>query len=295
MEDIPSNEAIEFIALSFVTIIGIAGFGYIVNDISDKDQDKKAGKNNHITQLSVINATVILLIMLALALSPWLIFPTDVLSIVLLFSEVGLFIVYSLPPFRLKEKGLLGVICDSLYAHVVPTALAVHTFFLIGHSDILSSSYLILPLLAWQFVLGIRNILYHQTIDYDNDIESGTKTYITSMGDGFGKGWVKKMQYVEALLFACFLSFFAFEYDWMPLFVFLLYTSFMILKFDAGWKLNERLYHLSDNFNLHWLPIIFLVLLIDLDLNFLWLLLIHFVLFNNVLKQIGVNLYSRIK
>lgn len=295
MELISAKEAIEFIALSFVTIIGIAGFGYIVNDLSDKDQDQKAGKPNHIGQMSALNTSIILVIMLGLAFSPWLVFPTDTLSFVLLSTEVCLFIVYSLPPFRLKEKGLLGVVCDSLYAHVVPTTLALYTFYLIGHNEIFRNTYLILPILVWQFVLGIRNILYHQTIDYENDIESGTKTYITMKGDGFGKRWIKNLQFIESILLACFLSFFAFEYHWLPLFIFLLHKSFMILKIDDGWKLNERLYHLSDNFNLHWLPIIFLALLIGWDLSFLWLLLIHLLFFDNVLKHIAVNLYSRIK
>lgn len=155
----------------FSFYLGIGFFGYFLNDISDEASDKLAGKNNISQKFSSFQKAIIIIVLVSVGSFPISIFYPSTIPFVL--SEVFFLIVYSLPPIRLKEKGLLGIIVDSLYAYLIPSLILL--LVLEHHFSIDFFYWFVFP--SFSFFLGIRNILNHQIEDYDNDLISGVKTF----------------------------------------------------------------------------------------------------------------------
>ncbi len=174
---IPFIDALLYLGPALLTILGIGGFGHLVNDWLDIEADQRAGKKNRMASLSLAQRMAMLIALLALALLPWLVLPNTVWSWYILATEFFLLIIYSMPPIRLKEAGIFGVLADALYAHALPSVLAAYTFLLIGGGAI--DLRLLGLLAAWQLLVGVHNILIHQLADHDNDVASHTDTLAT--------------------------------------------------------------------------------------------------------------------
>ena len=157
---IPPEDAALGFGMSCATIFGIAGFGYFLNDWTDREEDQRAGKFNVMLQLHWAAVVGLLLLFLALAVVPWVVyFPKGWSTLGLLGFEFLLFVLYSAPPFRFKERGWLGVLCDAGYAHAVPAVLAGITFFYLGNRSFVAIFWFLGLLGAWQAAVGVRNIL----------------------------------------------------------------------------------------------------------------------------------------
>jgi 4-hydroxybenzoate polyprenyltransferase len=104
--------------LAYATLFGIAGLGYFINDWADIRSDQLAGKPNKVGELSLGVRLLILILLCAFSFLPWLILPMNEYSWALIGIEIILFLMYSLPPLRLKEKGFLGIITDTMYAYI---------------------------------------------------------------------------------------------------------------------------------------------------------------------------------
>jgi len=162
------SEMAPWLGLSLVTIVGIAGIGYLINDFSDRQSDGKAGKPNFFIDTSQLKVALSITVLTCCAIGPWYFFPMDRLSWVLFTGELVCFIIYSLPPFRLKKNIWVAPILDALYAHVLPVILATHTFLLITHAEF---SFLhMAALVSWQLTLGIRLLINHLVEDRPHDL-----------------------------------------------------------------------------------------------------------------------------
>src|SRR5687768_10086166 len=69
---LPLKEAVLLLLLSSLTIIGIAGLGYVINDLYDIEIDRKAGKKNRMADKSSIQRMLVVIVLLAFAFFPWL-------------------------------------------------------------------------------------------------------------------------------------------------------------------------------------------------------------------------------
>jgi len=174
------GEVLAAIAASYLTISGIAGFGYFINDLTDARQDALAGKPNGIAGLTKLQQLAILLFILLLAFLPWLYLPLRKSNAPFLILQFVLFILYSVLPFRLKERGFVGVLTDALYAHINPSLLAALTFIIITGKSVLELRYYLLFLILWQLFLGIRNIVQHQITDKANDSNANVRTFVAN-------------------------------------------------------------------------------------------------------------------
>ena len=150
-------------------MIFAASFGYFVNDWSDIEEDQMAGKENFVGKLSLTSKYFFPLFFAGSAISFQLLLNhNNPLPIYLSITQLVLFILYSVPPIRLKKYEVPAVICDSLYAHVLPSAIVFTT---------ISDYQLYMPslffLVSWQFFWGIRNILLHHIFDRKFDAASG--------------------------------------------------------------------------------------------------------------------------
>jgi len=196
-------ESLCLLALSFMTIIGIASFGHVVNDWSDIAADQRAGKRNPLAAIGRGSRWALLALALAIGLLPWIYLPMTAVSAQLLVLEFALFIAYSVPPVRLKERGVWAAVTDASYACAVPAVLAAYTSFMVAGQNMPLILFIVLPL--WQLALGVRHYLNHLAVDRINDIASATTTLATLRGNRFLHDLIRKV--VLPIEFVAFLGF----------------------------------------------------------------------------------------
>jgi hypothetical protein len=111
---------------------------------------------------------------------PWLLLPNSARAGWLIAFEMMLFVAYAVPPLRLKERGLAGIVADASYAHVLPALVAWVTFG--GDANTLGGMITVGVLAAWTLPLGMRHLLRHQYDDLDRDRLAGARTFAVRRG-----------------------------------------------------------------------------------------------------------------
>lgn len=283
--------ALGYMLLAYATLFGIAGLGYFINDWADIRSDQLAGKSNKIGELSLGVRLLILTLLCTFSFLPWLILPMNEYSWVLIGLEIILFLIYSLPPFRLKEKGFFGIITDTMYAYIVPSILASLTFYLIvPETDFDLLSYL-LVLSIWLTMVGIRGILLHQIQDHNNDKNSGIRTFITQRGIHVGEKILHKLIPVEGILL---ILFFVFVRETFYLLIpgylaFCFYQLYMSSKNKEPIQIKDYRkfsYRLFDDFYLDYLPILILFQMCISNYYYVPILILHLLFYRNAIKNI---------
>lgn len=202
---LPFDITLQRLAVLIVCMIGTAGFGHYLNDIFDIEDDKRSGKPNSAARHSRTKRILILTVLLALGLLPWFLFYETGAIHFLVIAVFLLFVLYSVPPVRLKDKGFWGIFTDTLYAHAIP-AVVVALAILAGGEITSMTRKLIAIVFFWQFFVGFRNIAFHQYADYEQDMRSGTKTWAVKLGaDKMKKTCLQWIYPVEAAAFLIFL------------------------------------------------------------------------------------------
>lgn len=282
------------------SVVGIAGFGYYLNDVCDLAADLAAGKANAAAAQGRPARAAILFGLLALGLSPWILLPRHPLNLALLGLQVALLTLYSARPFRLKERGFAGAVADTLYGHLLPVAITVATFFpgLAGRTaaNLLAA----LPLAVLGALLlaakGLRNILLHQLGDRENDRRAGIRTFVLAAGP------VRALNLINRLLLplelGALVSVLVLLAPAAPVWVgfagFLVFTALMF----SAWKFPylpprqlrfKFLYFLNDFYE-EWLPPTLLAIAVARHGELWPLLPLHFALFPKGLAKIPGNL-----
>ena len=272
-----------YLFISILLSIGIAGLGYVMNDIKDFKDDLQNNKPNLFNKFSKSQSVLLVVLFALLSIFPWLYLPTDKYTFYLLVIEFLLFFVYASPPFRLKEKGFLGIITDALYAQVVPSLLAVYTFSKI--SNTILNVKLIVLYSAWLLLVGIRNIIKHQVEDFDNDKNTKTKTFVTIYGIEYSKKISLKYLFpIEFILFTSLLITIKTPY-FIALLGYLLYTTILFIKrnktteIDLFYFINTRIF--NEFYEIH-LPIILLVCFCFSNAIFIFILGFNLLIFSPI-------------
>ncbi|MBL4707201.1 MAG: UbiA family prenyltransferase [Flavobacteriales bacterium] len=289
------------IIAAFITTIGFLGIGYLSNDLSDRKKDQLAQKDNSLQNLKSWQITLLYLLFLCLALLPWKYLPLDRISFLLICLEFVLFLIYSFPPFRLKERKVLGLIADSLYAHTIPALLASWTFYLLIDKSYPKFTEFAIALFCWQFVSGFRNILSHQIKDYQNDINSGTKTWVTHIGLKKASQILKKilvpLEFITLLFFLVILQL---EIIYiLPIALIYWLFAFQQFKKKEQDKSEPEIKHFTnlmlDDFYIKWLPLITLSGIIFILTEVRTVLFIHLLLFFGPIQNGISNLFQQSK
>lgn len=292
IRSLPFENPLFAILASIAVIIGVAGIGYLTNDLGDRKKDALISKQNATSRLSVFNIVLLFVLFLAFALVPWFYLPFTRYSLLLLCWQFVLFCIYAFPPFRLKEKGFWGVMTDSLYAHVNPALLASYTFYLFGYVFFSSFIYFLITLCTWQFILGIRNIIFHQLKDLSDDLSSGTSTFVTTLGKT--KATRLCSRYLLPLEVIAFLGFCAFVSTFNYWFALLVPAYWAVVLMANKRQLSQmnfrdRAYVLLDDLYIKWLPL-FTLTLLCIEHPYFWpVLILHFVLFRSGIKSFFLN------
>ncbi len=160
---------------------GLLAFGYVINDISDEVPDRLAGKKRGVHRLTHSQSWLVVainILILPIALYPYLLYQPLKIGFGLVFSLI-IAAAYSVKPFRLKERGWLGLVAASAAQRSIPAFVAAMCL------DILDP-------VTWAMILvyflnGLRYIVMHQVIDEKNDRITNVQTYMLS-GDRLSTG-----------------------------------------------------------------------------------------------------------
>lgn len=175
----PAGAGLADLALFLTSAVGVASFGHVLNDLTDVHVDRAAGKPNTLGMLPPGARWTLIVVCLVVGLLPWVWLPRSGLAMGLLAAEIVLLGVYSLAPFRLKDRAGAGALADACYAYAVPLMLTVAVFFDGPDRD------LVLALCAVGLLgvlVGLRGIIWHQVQDETNDRASGVRTFVSRVG-----------------------------------------------------------------------------------------------------------------
>jgi 4-hydroxybenzoate polyprenyltransferase len=294
---IPFDRFLPLAFFSILVIAGFASFGYLINDLFDEEKDRLAGKKNFILDKPVVYQLGLATVSISLIIVPWFFLPAERLSYILIGIELSLFLLYSIPPFRLKERGAGGLIVDSLYAHAVPVLLAAYTFFLASFYQSAFPAFLLL--FIWQLLCGVRNILIHQLEDKSADEQSQTKTYASAVATRKVFQLLQLAIMGELLLCLTFFSILALDNSWL----WLCAASVLVLCFrKTFWYIHltkedlpePPLRYFPNSVYEKWLPTLYLIMLSFSNVYFVILLFLHVTLFSSDLYLKIIQIVMRI-
>lgn len=269
--------------LSVATISGFASFGYLLNDFFDREKDALAGKKNFLAGKSQWSIMLLFLVAFIILLLPWKWLPFDVFSAALIGLQILLFLIYSAPPFRLKEKGIAGIIIDALYAHALPVILAAYTYSLAAGKPL--SIIPISLLFIWQSFSGIRNILLHQVDDLQSDKKSGAKNFVAGIFPQPFYAFIRNLILLEVVFSLIFFGVLIFSNRllaicFLTIFILAFITFMLFRKQEMPEFLDSKWKFFPNNVYEKWLPSSILVALCFIDQRFVVILLVNLVLFN---------------
>lgn len=295
---VPFIEGITASLLFMVTIPATAVLGYFLNDITDRNEDRMAGKKNITIGLSVFNVSLILILVLCLAILPWFFLPRSKVNITLYSLQIFLLLAYSVPPVRLKRFPFPAVIIDALYNSVVPVFIIASTFVLLSRIKTKIPIIIWFVVFFWAFSKGLRGILLHQVKDRKNDRRANLNSFVLKYGPLTTINVINKYTLpAETVLFLFIilnLSFVRFPFMWIifPLFGLYLFFFFRLWERKIPWRRREAkfryLYILNDLYE-EWLPVAALIYLPFLDPWYLLLWPLHVLLFNRTFRKFYHN------
>jgi hypothetical protein len=202
---------IKLLFLSLTTSFGFAALGYIINEFFDQKDDFIAGKRNKLKTLSSQKLVLLIFGILIAAFLPWISLPTKSFTIWLIGIQICLFILYAVPPFRLKNNFIFAPIIDSLYAYVLPLILSCYTFYLYNLQTEQPIFFLLVMTFLF-FIAGYRNIILHFITDFYTDQKLGKKTLPQIRGIRSSLHFLIKLVYIEyCLIFFLLLLLFIFS------------------------------------------------------------------------------------
>ncbi len=288
---------LDYFSISLL-LICLFVFGYAVNDLSDIEEDRRSGKSNLLGNYSISKRIIILLSPITIAFSILIYFYNNMSLTILFAYNFILPLLYSVKPFRFKERGILGIITDAAQVHGIP-ALFILMFVLkfpIQNNNLSYDKILLINIcVLWSFIYGIRGIILHQLWDLKNDTKAGIKTFIRQVNSNKICSITKKYIFPFEISLLIIVATLLTEYSLLIVIAALLYMFFDFIKLRYVWKesydpvpVNSGKYIPPSDFYEVWLPISFLIALTFSNIGFGILLLLHLVFFYK-------NIWTRIK
>jgi 4-hydroxybenzoate polyprenyltransferase len=206
--------------LMFSIIVG-AVYVSVVNDFSDIKEDLAVGKKNMMQNMSAWQTALIFTVLCLLGLYCGYVIYPDKLALLFYALAWIVFSLYSLYPFRLKERGIWGVFADASGANMFPSLVIMCNLYYISGNHI-NAAWVITTAL-WAFLVGLRGILYHQFKDRDNDIAANIKTFTSNISP-------EKFKTAEIIIFiAELVCFFIIIHTIINMWLLLLMFAYIIL------------------------------------------------------------------
>jgi 4-hydroxybenzoate polyprenyltransferase len=283
-QSVPFRDGLLLACGLFAYFLTTASLGFFLNDLGDIDSDFRAGKRNVSAALSRRNQALIAAALFCLSIGSVFLLPGSRLLYILVAAEVLCFVGYSFRPLRLKERAI-GVLVDTMYAHVIPFAISITAASHVSPSDLSSWEGIAVLALSWQFVQGMRLILAHQIGDYHGDLRANVPTFAVRIG-------IRKARLLQGTLLpvletVILLSLLAAAPRSVTLLA--LYLTFLSLTLLRCGRAMARGYRpgldwhffdlISNSFSMTWMPTFFLILLSASNPRYLLLLVAHLSVF----------------
>ena len=168
-------------ALLLLAAIGSgAVYVSVLNDLADREEDAAAGKRNGVAGRSPILIALLIALPVAVGAAVAWNWRDDPLRLWPYLAAWVVFTLYSLPPVRLKVRGLAGVLADAAGAHLLPAFLA--TVIVFRFAGIRPDPFWLTATGVWAFAYGLRGILWHQLADEAADRAAGVRTFVHRSG-----------------------------------------------------------------------------------------------------------------
>ncbi|MCT7958963.1 phytanoyl-CoA dioxygenase family protein [Laspinema palackyanum] len=198
---LPPTTATPTTLTALLSIASVAAYGYLLNDICDIETDQKANKPNAAANLQPWQRLLLCLLFLSIGFAAPLLTHLGTIPLALLAANYLLPTLYSVPPLRLKERGIWGILSDAAGAHLVPTLFVAAT--VLSHTPDPPRNALLFTGIAaaHAFFIGLRGILLHQLWDRANDLNAGITTFVTQRPPETVKTLINRLVFpVELLL-----------------------------------------------------------------------------------------------
>src|SRR5690606_12825170 len=203
--DVPLYELTPFYLFYLASLVIGAIYVSFINDITDIDADLAAGKLNRMVGIPATWRWLFpfgcAVIGLVFGYFMW----PDVLTVILYSMAWIAFSLYSIPPFRFKNRGVLGPLCDACGAHLFPTLTILSGISYVSGQTVDFHWFAVVG--VWAFSFGLRGILWHQYLDRENDINAGIRTFATQVDTAVFKPVAIAVFSIEILAFAMMLGY----------------------------------------------------------------------------------------
>jgi hypothetical protein len=218
----------------------------LINDLTDREIDRRAGKERWITSVPSLAGMMIPVFLLAAGFFALIRAGGDMPVFASFTVSVFLGIFYSLKPIRFKDRGIWGILAYSLSATIL-NVIVPWTLF--------RPASLLLPLLI-TVVFGDKliQILFHQIADFDSDSEEKVKSFAVAAGRGKTDRILRSIVKIAMAADVLLLFYILFEmqvhppFSWFIGLTFLLgvvasgiYVKVISKKYKTATELTERL------------------------------------------------------
>lgn len=301
MLDLPVLQSLLTVSALLFAIACVAAYGHIINDSFDVKSDRQVGKHNSMAQFSPWQRALFCLALAVLGFSLPILMNFGTWAIALLGINYLLPTLYSAPPFRFKEKGVLGILSDAAGAHAIPTLFVATTFTHLVAAPSLQATGLAIAAISWSFFAGIRGILLHQLWDRNDDLRSAVKTLVTESNVETVRFWMSRVIFpIELLLLSSLILVIGYSSPLILVFTILYFLlKFAFFKSDPTATFDpapaQKAYVVPHDFYEVGLP---LILAIALSLQNPWftiLLLLQGVLFYPSIEQRVTSLVQSLR
>ncbi|MDB4807338.1 UbiA family prenyltransferase [bacterium] len=169
--------ALQDLLLILWCIASVASYGHIINDIFDIEADRAGGKPNAMERFRPWQHLTLSILSVLSGLGALLCFTTNWMAAAALMINYLLPTIYSIPPLRLKERGVAGVACDALGAHAVPVLFVLLIVGFFQQASTLAEFGIGISAIVWSLFAGFRSIVVHQVDDLLSDGRSDIVTF----------------------------------------------------------------------------------------------------------------------
>ena len=186
-------------AVALGTILAIAVYGFVLNDLTDIEADRASGQPNRMASVGPSGRALALgLPLVAAVLLEWR--AGDAVMRTLTTANLLLPTLYSVPPVRLKARGIWGALVDATGVHALPMALVTWTVTREALADDPRAVAFLALAIGWAFLAGFRNIIVHQARGIHGDRLALVRTFIASIGAAAGRRLVWRFVFPAELM-----------------------------------------------------------------------------------------------
>jgi 4-hydroxybenzoate polyprenyltransferase len=161
--------------LLLVALAACATYVSVINDLTDFKDDLASGKANRLVGKSPAFVAAVFACCVLPGAAVAFGWRGEPLLLSLYLASWAAFTLYSLRPFRLKGRGVLGLLADASGAHLFPSLLAAAVA--CGGAARRADAFWFAAVGAWALSFGLRGILWHQLFDLNNDEKIGLSTF----------------------------------------------------------------------------------------------------------------------